>query len=167
MGRVLGANVGQRADHSGFIFDHRLEHKALSAFLEDYPGVTVVFLTTALEPLADEELCVVAKFDQFPPCPKGMVLAVSLAKIFERSRMLPEVGFIEQFVIRQVLTLGEPAAHIIHSAHLHRALPFEIPAKHTRGTGAEDLRCDEQARHRLPWITDRDVPNQEPTQRAK
>lgn len=156
---VRGINVGQSANHWRFVLGDCLEHKALSALLEDYPRVTIVFFATALEPLPNKQFRLVPEFDQFPPCPEGVVLAVSFAKIFERSRVLPEVGFVEQFVIRQVLALGEPAAHIIDRPDLHRALPFEIPAEHTKGARTKDLRCDEETCHRLPRITHRDMPN--------
>ena len=63
--------------------------------------------------------------------------------------------------------LCEALAYIIERTHLHRALPFEIPAKHPKRARAEDLRCDEQASNRLPWIINRDVANQQSSQRRK
>jgi hypothetical protein len=103
--------------------------------LEDYPRVTIVFLAAAIEPLPYEELCLVAEFDQFPPRPQGVVLAVSFARILERSWMLPEVGFIEQLMIRQVMALGEPVAHVLDGPYLHRALPFKIPGNMRKEPG--------------------------------
>jgi hypothetical protein len=108
---VLRSNFGKRADHRRFILDNRLENKSLPILVEDDPRVAIVFIAAPLKPLTHEKLCRVTQLDQLPPGPEGVVFAVALAKMLERSRVLPEVRFIEQLIVRQILALGEPLAY--------------------------------------------------------
>src|SRR5438445_6768699 len=122
------------------MLDDWLQQKMLLVLDEDDPCVDSIFIAAGFEPLAHKQLGRVTQFDQLPPCPERVVLAVALAKVLECKWMLPEIALMKQLLVRQVLTPRQPVANVVDATHLHAALALEIPRKHSKRAGAEALR---------------------------
>jgi hypothetical protein len=74
----------------------------------------------------DEELSVDTQLGQLAPGPQREIFAIATPQLLEAARVLPEIDFVEQAAIGDVLTVQQPLNELVDRLNSYPALAFQV-----------------------------------------
>ena len=121
---------------------------------------------SVFDAVSSDQIHIHSKLEHLPPSPYCKIFTVPCAQSLKRRRMLPEITFIEQGFVTQVIAVRKPFANLGECLYRDEAISREVLRKVESGARTIEAQWRRNI-DAFPRIVDANIADRESKQRSK